>query len=329
MLLFKDMVSGGIDVKSDIAIRVASMDSGIQALLESAKPTGSLQYTQHFNQGEEFFLELNKNFNVSRFPIHHDVRQTQMSEPYRNALKETVAGLIEIAPDFLADLRYFFDPTQIFYPSFYQLYSVQGRFYLYLLRIDLSFRPLEADLVLAGDNDMSAAYTTRRLYLSADLIPLEGIIKDDERIRGFRPLEMVGNTWIGESGKGYLLRGIWMDSDLTKFFTKLFTPAGKRLYPYYPYSCKHRSLCLSLADMRPATRKNLISYLHHAVEYILPAMREIEGVLKSDHFSEDLEVYKRLKEGLASELYGPWTELGIEFYLNANDQKEYRVVFGQ
>ncbi len=43
-----------------------------------------------------------------------------------------------------------------------------------------------------------------------------------------------------------------MDADLTKFFSKLFLPAGKKTYPYYPYLCKYKTVCQS--PDRPRSR---------------------------------------------------------------------------
>ena len=144
-------------------------------------------------------------------------------------------------------------------------------------------------------------------------------------MRGFRPLELVADTWIGETGKGYLLRGIWMDSELSKFFTKLFTPPGKRLYPWYPYSCKYRSMCLSIVDISPESRRNLVPYLHHALDMIRPNMDEIGEVLKTETLAKSSISSAGSKQEVPKELYRPWTEILISPYLNANDQKEFRV----
>ncbi len=306
-------------------IRIASMDSGIQALLEGVHTVECGNYSRHFTQNEDFFIELDRPYQVERMPIHHDVRESRMGVVYRDALFKTLSNLVPLVPGLFLELRYFFDPSQILFPCFFRLYSVHGRFYLFLLRLDLVCRPLESEILVPGSNDMTASYRTRRLYLSADIIPLDSIIKDGERTRGFRPLELVADTWIGETGKGYLLRGIWMDSELSKFFTKLFTPAGKRLYPWYPFSCKYRSMCLSIVDISPESRRNLVPYLHHALDMIRPNMDEISEVLKMEAFGEELEIFRRLKQEVPKELYRPWTEILISPYLNANDQKEFRV----
>ncbi len=325
MFLVEEKVVNNVDSENPSIIRIASMDSGIQALLEAVQTREGADYSRHFTQGEDFFIELDRPFRVESMPIHHDVRVTKAQEPYRSALFKTLSGLVPLLPELFTDLRYFFNPSQTLWPSFYRLYSVLGRFYLFLLKLDLTYRPLESETIEAGTNDRTALFTTNRLYLSADIIPLETIVKEGERIRGFKPLELIEDTWIGETGRGYFQRGIWMDSELTKFFTKLFTPAQKRFYPYYPFSCAYHSICLSLVDMAPEARRTLVPYLHHALDFIAPHMDELSAVLRDEQFNEEAPLFKRLKEEVSKELYKPWKNIEVSAYLNKNEQREFKV----
>jgi hypothetical protein len=89
-----------------------------------------------------------------------------------NALRDWMEGFLPVAPDIFSDLTYFFDPGEILKPCFYRLYRIGESYYLYLLRIDLTFRPLEAELLERGTNDVTSAYRTNRLYIESDFIPL-------------------------------------------------------------------------------------------------------------------------------------------------------------
>ncbi|MCK7508861.1 MAG: hypothetical protein MZV70_35770 [Desulfobacterales bacterium] len=117
-------------------------------------------------------------------------------------------------------------------------------------------RPLDTELVEAGTNETTPSYRTRRLYLESELIPREGIEREEGRARAFRVRQLVSNTWIGETGKGYQVRGIWMDADLSKFFSKLFLPEGKRVFPSCPSSASTKTVCvLSCPCRKGASRK--------------------------------------------------------------------------
>jgi hypothetical protein len=116
-----------------------------------------------------------------------------------------------------------------------------------------------------------------------------------------------------------------MDNDLTKFFSKLFLPAGKRTYPFYPYICKYKTVCQNLIDPDPETRGALLPYLHRALHYLRPVMPEIEAALKGRDFSENLETYQMLKQNVPAQWTKIWNGLHLEMYLSSGDMKEYRI----
>ncbi len=80
--------------------------------------------------------------------------------------------------------------------------------------------------------------------------------------------QMISDTWIGETGRGYFIQGIWMDADLNKFFTKLVIPQGKRIYPYYPFTSKYRTICHNPIGISSAQRREAIPRLHRFIDFL-------------------------------------------------------------
>ena len=306
-------------------IRLGYADRIINERLSSLKSSSSIAYTKHFTQGEEYFVQLDKPFTVPRFPIHHDVRQTVPRADYMNSLRDWIDGLVQVVPDFFSDPIYFFDPAEISKPCFYRLYRIGEEYFLYLLRIDLACRALEFELLERGSNDETAAYRTNRLYLESEFIPLASVISELGKVMAFAVRQTISQTWIGETGKGYMVRGIWMDSELSKFFTKLLIPAGKRIYPYYPYTCKYKTICMTVLDPKADSRRKLLPYLHKAVEILLPEIDHIQNSLKNTSFSETMPLFRDLKAKIPDSLIKPWENLELKAYLNEREQKEYIV----
>jgi len=306
-------------------IRPGYADRIINETLATLRPSKEIPFTLHFNQGEEFFIRLSEPVVVPSFPIHHDVRQGNPSVEYATALRDFIDHLLPAAPPFFSDLTYFFDPAEIQKPCFYRIYKIENSYYLYLLRINLLYRPLESEELQRGTNDRTAAYRSNRLYLESDVIPLVSVITELGKIVAFTIKQTISQTWIGETGKGYLVRGIWTDMELTKFFTKLFMPPGKRTYPYYPFTCKYKTLCLSILDPRPEGRKALVPLLHGALQFLLPDMEKIQQALTTESFSENLPLFKEIRARVPPTLVTPWTNITVTPYLNENEQKEFRI----
>lgn len=309
-------------------IRLAFSDPQINSLAASA-PAGARDslYTMHFGQSEEYFLELSRDIEIPRFPIHHDVRLHEPSETYLRALRATLRQLVALLPATFRDLVHLFEPAETLKPAFFHLYKVQEAVYLYVLRIDLLNRPLETELVEAGTNEMTPSYRTRRLYLESELIPLSGIDREEGRIRAFRVKQMVSNTWIGESGKGYQVRGIWMDADLSKFFSKLFLPEGKRVYPFLPFFCKYKTVCAFVPVPEGASRKRALPVLHRALGFLEPEMERIQGILKVSAFSESDENFLALRSRIPPSWKDLYREVSVRPYLNSRDMKEYELEY--
>jgi hypothetical protein len=305
-------------------IRVGTTDPAINAAIASIPSAArNAPYAMRFNQNEEYFLELGTDISVPSFPIHHDVRTPVPKPEYALPFRELARNLIAAMPGLFRGLSYCFDPAEILKPCFYKLYKVQEELYLYLLRIDLLPRPFDSHVVGRGDNDRTASYTTRRIFVESDLIPLAGLAKEGERLTGFRIRQLVSQTWIGESGKGYTVRGIWMDADLTKFFSKLFLPAGLRVYPFYPLACKYKTVCGFVPVPEAEARKRALPQLHRAAAFLAPEMERVQRALRETSFTEALPDYVELRARVPDAWREAWREARVEAYLNDRDMKEF------
>jgi hypothetical protein len=305
-------------------IRLHFTDEDLNEELKRAQPVES-GYTRHYNQGEDFFVRLPETFRIPQIPVHHDVRKLRPEDEYLRRIRSFISRLCSIAPSIFADTTYLFDPSETLRPGFFHLYRIKDQTYLYLLRLDLSYRPQSYQITTRGTNDMTPEYETDQLFLEADLIPLDQVMVEEGRIRAFRIRQSISQTWIGETGRGYFVQGIWIDRELTKFFTRLFLPEGVRSYPYYPFSCKYRAICFSVIDPSPGGRKASLPVLYRATEFLTPHMGEIQEALRAEEFTEGLPSFKRLKEQLPAEWNEIFHGIRLKAYLNELDLKEYRV----
>jgi hypothetical protein len=310
--------------KTDNVIRCTYTDPSINTLLQQAG-SAAAAFTRHYNQVEEFFFRFERSFDVPQLPIHHDVRIPAPEPRYLKLLTQILEQLIPLAPQLFADLTYVFDPAEILRPGFFHLYRLDSSQYLYLLKLDMMYRAQAHQLTQKGSNDFTAAYSTNCLFVESTCIPVKEVQTQSGRISTFVVDQTISNTWVDEIGRGYLVQGIWMDNDLTKFFSKLFLPEGKRTYPFYPFVCKYKTICQNLIDPDSNKREELLPYLHRALRYLRPAMPEIEAALKGRDFSEDLETFRRLKSKVPMDWKEIWNDLHVEMYLNSRDMKEYRI----
>jgi hypothetical protein len=279
-----------------------------------------------FNQSEEFFLELEQPFTVPAIPIHHDVEITTPPPTYMKLLKQLLSQVVPLAPQVFEGLSYFFDPSEVLRPSFFQIYRVQEKNYLYLLRLDLMYRSNQGTILTPGTNDKTPEFSTNKLFVEADFIPLNSI-----NLEAPHPALMIhqtiSQTWIGQRGKGYHVQGIWIDIELTKFFTKLFLPQGKRSYPYYPFTCKYKTICHTPLDLSAEGRKIHLPRLVRAYQFLLPRLDPILEALKKDDFEIEMPLFVQMKK----EVPAPWTEawknLKVTPFLNSFDMKEFRIEY--
>jgi hypothetical protein len=305
-------------------IRVVYPDAEINAVLASIpEQTRGVSCAIRYNHSEELFIELGAELTVPRFPIHHDIHSDVPSATYAYALKSLALQLVDILPEVFRGLTYFFDPSEPLKPHFYKLYKIENSVYLFLLRIDLVFRHFHGEVVEAGTNDITPAYRTRHIFLDSEFIPLEAVMWELGKARAFKVRQLISNTWIGETGRGYLLHGIWMDNDLSKFFSKIVLPEGTRTYPYYPLFCKYKTICAEAVPPVPERRKRMLPLLHRAIAFLAPEMERIQNSLKGSSFSENLPDFIELRNRVPSAWKETLKGISIRSYLNERDMKEY------
>lgn len=304
------------------SIPVRYTDKRINELIRGHESNG-MKLPQHFNQNEEFFLRLPEEIEIPQIPIHHDIRKIKPATAYLEAMRQVVETVAPLIPGFFSETTYFFDPGEVLRPCFFQIFRINDLTFLYLGRLDLTFRTHDSELIDRGTNDVTPRYRSRNLYLDCDLIPLEKVIQEDQRISGFALKQIVSQTWIGETGRGYFVQGIWIDHELTKFFSKLFTPADQSLYPYYPFTCKYRSVCHSLLDTDPTGRRQGVPRLRRALEFLEPEMDSIQHQLKREPFNPEAAVFTELKNRVSPRWNEVWRGFRFTRYLNDQDMKEF------
>ena len=306
-------------------IRVVYPDAEINAVLATINEQArSVPCAIRYNHSEELFIELGGELTMPRFPIHHDIHSEVPSATYAYALKSLVQQLVEILPDVFRGLTYYFDPSEPLKPHFYKLYKVESSVYLFLLRIDLIFRHFQGDIVEVGTNDVTPAFRTKRLFIESEFIPLEAVMWELGKARAFKVRQLISNTWIGETGRGYLLHGIWMDNDLSKFFSKIILPEGSRTYPYYPLFCKYKTICAEAIPPGPERRKRMLPLLHRAISFLAPEMERIQSSLKDPSgFSESMPLFIDLRNRVPASWKETLKGTSMRSYLNEQDMKEY------
>lgn len=305
-------------------IEIIKPDPSVDALLRAVKTAGS-SYTPYFTANEELYLELADEFQVPSFQIHHDVREEAPSTRYREDLRGLILQLGERLPTVFQGLRYFFDPAEILRPSFFRIYRAEDCLYLYLLRLDLVPRPGIHRQMTRGSNEETPAYSSTKLFVEADMIPIQEIHGSDDNPEACQVRRSVSDTWIGETGRGYYVQGIWLDRELTKFFTKLFLPEGARTYPYYPLSCKYQAVCHSLYRLQPGDLDMACQVAHKARVFLDPHMEAVQNALRTNEFSTELPIFSELRAKLPEELAHYWERLRLAPFLNERDMKEFRI----
>ncbi len=299
---------------ADQVIRVGPREPSINALLTGIA-SDDTRWTRHYNQNEELFLELDGNITVPSLPIHHDVRHPLPAAEYVDSVRKVVAQLCRIAPGMLRELTFTFNPADVLRAHFHRLYTAeQGDCFLYMLNVDLTYRPAEHAAITRGTNDRTAEYCGRRVFVESLLVPVRA--EGGESPSAFRVLHSFSQTWLFERGSGYFKQGVWIDQDLTRFFSRLFLPAGVRAYPFYPFVCRYRTLCEALIDLAPPARRSRLPYLKRALDFIAPIG---ERIGRSEDFLLEL---KRL---LPREWGSFYRDLGVRAYLNAEGNKEFLV----
>lgn len=304
-------------------------DPDINAMIRSKTEDGAVKpYTLHYNQNEDFFIRSDAEFVIPSIPVHHDVKLKRPEKGYLDMLRPLFEELVSVFPQVFAGLTYFFDPAEILRPCFYQLFKFRDAHYLYLLRLDFHFKPNDCEIIKQGTNDSTTSFRTNNLFLEGDIIPLKDVESENGKVKAFDIKQTIDQTWIGETGRGYFVQGIWMDNELTKFFSKLFLPPEKRIYPYYPFVCKYRTIIYSLIDLSFEGRKKYLPYLVEALQFVEPEMERIQDALRKVEFTVDLPLFQEIKRQVPERWRDAWEGLGITRYLNEKDMKEFSLELG-
>jgi len=299
-----------------------------QRILSAARAgSENVNFELHFNQNEELFLRLPSSLIVPSMPVHHDVRKRNPSAEYLSGLSRVLESLVSALPAAFEGLIHYFDPSDAFHPGFYRLYQAEGSRYLFILRLDLSYRPHPHRVLRPGDNDRTAEYETRDIYVESEFIPLEAVENEGSDAVSFQVDELISQTWIGETGKGYTLRGIWMDADLSKFFTKLFLPDGKSVYPYFPLFCKYRTICAAPLGFDSEARSGALPAFHRQILFLRPRIDAIQKALKLSGFSDTMREFAELRRFVPESWLSGWNGPKLRAYLDEEDLKEYLIEY--
>ncbi|MBN1523407.1 MAG: hypothetical protein JW904_02885 [Spirochaetales bacterium] len=294
----------------------------INTLLSSMRDEASA-YTQHFTHSEDYFLRLPQPFSVPRFLIHHSNDKKNPDRQYIKALESVLQQLKEIVPHLFAGLSWYFDAIDIFHPGFYRSFEYQGHPYLYLFRFDLGFKPHYHTMTIRGDNDLTHGYESEYLFCEGLYIPLQerrpGTFSENQYVIK----NLISETWIGETGRGYRVKGIWMDDDLSKFFSRLFLLPEKRLSPYFPFVCKYRTICEQDLISHPQYHQTKVKLLHEAIRLIEPEIPVIQHTLRKASFTEDMAIFQAMKKKVDSALYARLDNVIVKSYLNSQGLREY------
>lgn len=305
-------------------IQITYTDTEINNMIKSAEDRQG-KFSKHYNQSEEFFIKLDKEISIPNLPVHHDIKSIKPSDIYLKGIRQVVSQLTALIPKIFTNLIYFFDPGEILRPCFFQIFRIGEKQYLYLLRLDLSFRMHNAVMLDKGTNNLTPAYKSRNLFMEADFIPLEKVKTSNGKITSFAIRQLISQTWIGETGRGYFIQGIWIDLELSKYFSKLFIPEGKRSYPYFPFTCKYRTVSHSTLELDLEGRKKHLPYLVKAINFLEPRLHAIEKSLKNTTFTLQNALFQQQKKEVPPGWENVWENLHVKPYLNSKDMKEYSV----
>ncbi len=288
------------------------LESLSASLIGSHDPPGT---TLHFTEDEERFIRLPASIHVPPFPIHHDVRQREPDDDYIERLCYVVDQLVKWVPELFAQLRFDFDPARTLRPSFSRPVDdapMPARLIIYM---DLAAHPGHADRISPTNNDYTSDYRSRDVFLELDLVPTGA--------DGMQPRQLINETWIGERGRGYFAQGIWMDRDLTRFLSALVEPAEHPLYPYYPFSCRFRSVAHAPPRWSGGELPRAVRRLSEVLAVVTPSLRDIESVLRDTPFSRELTLFRSLRDAIPEWVHRSFTALRTRAYLTDDDRKEY------
>lgn len=288
--------------------------------LLSAAQSDAIPASAHFSVDEQFFLKSSDPIRIPQFPVHHDVRNPVPDEEYLSSLKPALTALIERFPGLFRACRYSFDPAYPHEAVFYRLLNAGSETFVYIFRVSLSFVPRMHVVVEKGSNDYTASYWTNRIPVDALIMPVAQVDSDTVRVERY-----ISSTWIGETGRGYLTQGIWVDRDFSKILSQIVNRNSSRAYPWFPVSTRYNTISYRPIELTMHAIDELTHHVATIRHSLASHMSEIESLLRSG----DREALSGLAETLAAAFPERERERyrGIRTrpYLNEFDQKEYQI----
>lgn len=292
------------------------LESLCASLIGFQDPPGT---TRHFTEDEEHFLRIPNSIHVPSFPIHHDIRKREPDDEYIERLDYVVDQLVRWVPELFAEMNFEFDPARTLRPAFSRSVSEAPEPIRLVVYLDLAVHPGHADRMGPATNDFTTEYHSRDVFVEIDLVPTGP--------GGTRPERLINETWIGERGRGYFAQGIWIDRDLTRFLSALVDPGMRPLYPYYPFSCRFRSVAHAPPSWTGDELSRSAQRLSEILAVVKPSLREIESVLRDSPFSRELPVFRTLRESIPDWVRRSFAALRARAYLTDDDRKEYILEF--
>lgn len=308
-------------------INVSYSDTEINARL---KPLASSEprFSRHFTDDEDFFLRVPSPLQVDSLPINVDAGRPPSKE-YLRSLRTTMQQLATLIPQVLAGCVHVHDPSAHLQPLFIKLFTIGESTFVYLVRLDLTFRPRHHHVVTRGTNDMTASYWTTLVFLTVDLFPVSRVVRNTGKLAGLYIDQLFVSTFAGESGKGYQTQGVWLDREITREFSRLVLPTDANFYPYFPLTCKYQSITHPvihfsregigrgvriLNDALPLIRKSIV---------INPEGVEDDGGVVSIAPSATSEWNEIRKRWLPV-----WRRLTVKGYFDDDSRKEFELIDG-
>lgn len=315
-------------------ISIRSTSNEINRIIKDCKGV-SPTYSMHFCQNEDFFLKIRRKITIPPFKVHHNIKKAKPDKNYLQLFQSIMEQLAPALFPIFESTQYYFDPAEPLRPVFYQINNINNKIFLYLMQLDISFKPHDCTITTPANNDNTPEFCTNSIFMDTDIILLEKTETSADGTITCTIKQPISETWIGEKGRGYFIKGIWIDSELTKFFSSLFLPNGVLSYPYYPFICKYRTISHFYPNFGEKNRLNAIKTLDKAYTFLEPHIEEIEKELKDVGFRSDSSLLASLRalihedndetDRIIWSKEGFLKNLNVKRYLNSKDMTEYEL----
>jgi hypothetical protein len=308
-------------------IQVTYSDPQINESLKqkAAEPT---KYTRHFTDDEDFFLKVPSPLQVKSLPINMDPSDP-LRRDYVVTMRNVASQLAGLIPSVISGLVHVHDPSSHLRPMFLKLFTLGGKRYVFLVRVDLTYRPRHHHVIERGTNDKTASYWTTLIFMEADLFPVSKVWTKEGKLAGVQIEQLFKSTFVGESGEGYKTQGVWLDKEITREYSKLVTPTDYNHHPYYPLVCKYQSICHPLVHFSRDALSRGVRLLHDALPLVKetivvdPASGE-DGVGVPRIEPSTNENWKEIRRRWLP----VWKRFTVRGYFDDDSRREYELVDG-